>query len=235
MNEIDEYYIDKSNYEKAYEVNKKKIMKSGKMKHSSKEGIRRDVAKLKHHCTFCDSDQGMTFASVKTEDDKFRELSYTCNRKPDPCRKKTVKLLLGKHVDDLIQNDRDAYNAWVDTLLKAKYDMLFDYGSKVDLKNLTGHYTDLKELLTSSLEGSNGIKNDTTVRDKLRLLENQLRSLIDPRMGRGTEFKENIIKMVALETEIQSIKHPTVTMLGKEHAFDHPYTLDDLIFYNSID
>ena len=146
-----------------------------------------------------------------------------------------MKLLLGKHVDELIQNDRDAYNAWVDTLLKAKYDMLFDYGSKVDLKNLTGHYTDLKELLTSSLEGSNGIKNDTTVRDKLRLLENQLRSLIDPRMERGTEFKENIIKMVALETEIQSIKHPTVTMLGKEHAFDHPYTLDDLIFYNSID
>lgn len=233
VNEIDDYYVVKSKYEKKYDVNKSKISKSGKLRNLTKEQLRKEVLKLKHHCIFCDSDKGMTFTSVKSPDDTFRELSYTC-RKPEPCTNKTVKFLLGKHVDELIASDRDAYNEGVDSMLKAKYDLLFDYVVNNDLKTLTGNYNGLKDMLSTSLEESMAIKMNPEVRDKIRLLDNQLRTLVVTNVTQA-EIKEKFNKIVELENTMQSMKHPTLSILEKDYTFDHPYTLHDLFFYNSID
>jgi uncharacterized protein (DUF342 family) len=205
-------------------MNKTKMLKSGKLRNLTTQQLKKEVVKLKHQCIFCNSDQGMVFTYVKS--DIFRELSYSCN-KPQPCTTKKVKFLLGKQLDAVLLSDRAEYNDDIDTMLKTKYDLSFDYVANIDLKTLTENYKVSKEMLEYYLVQIDGVKNNPKKRDELHQLETQLNGLL------GAEPKTN--EIVALENRIQRIKHPTLTVLEKEYTFDHMYTLNDLFFYNSIE
>lgn len=239
LDKINQYYLDKSKYEKKYDAKRDKILKSGKSKLAKTTEIRN----LKYRCIDCNKEgkhlHGMRFTSKKINDDNARELSYTCNA-TTPCKKQfKVVFSIGKHVDDLITKDQEYYNNIVDVLLKKKYNLLFDYvdiDTYGNVKKITELYTEYKTNLADLLERSQVIKNNADVQQQLELWQTELRRCIDlPVVEDATLRNEKIKGIFRSENHLQSIKHPTVSFelanTTETFTFNHPYTLPELIVY----
>ena len=226
---MNEYYIAKSKYERLYNEAKKRIMGSDL---SKKEQIKK-ISNLKHTCIFCKSSEGMTFTSIKKNDDMVRELSYKCNKKPS-CKSETIEFIIGKHADEQITNLRIEYNNSVDVLLKTKYDVLFDYveSDPTIINTITDNYKITNEELKDTITSRNEIINNPELHEKLQKLYTELHRLID-----SESSDEKITGIFRLEDQIQKLKHSTMSFgpLNMTETFNHPYTLQDLVFYYSLD
>ena len=234
LDQINKYYVVKSKYEDNFNKKKKDILNSTKL---SKKDKTEKISKLKHVCVKCKRNKGMTFTSMKKEEGTIRELSYKCNNDPPCTLAGTVDVLISVHLDDLILSERAEYNQKVDFLLKNKYDLLFDYvRENTDaLKQIIEHFTISKENLSDALKINDSRKRDPKVREDLERLETRMRSLIDTTIDHDANFDEKfkaiITEINGLESEIQNIKHPTLSVepLTNKFTFNHTYTLNDLI------
>lgn len=220
INDLSKYYFAKNKYENNLKKKLKKLRETNKKINPSE---------IKIKCIFCKKDNGMTFSNKKDEDEHIRILSYTCNNKPS-CTTYTVKVPLCSTINHELTKFNKQYNDLYDIIMKSKYNILFNYITKINdfdiLKDNIIHYKNTIDTLTST---HNDIINSKERSQLLIELESKLsQAIIQSKTSTEPTIHRDIVD---INHQIRDLKYSQLEFPNLSNVdtiyFSKPYNIKD--------
>ena len=201
LEQVNEYYNLKKNYEKNIEKEKRNIINNEKLSLKEK---RYEYEQIKHKCINCKRPVGSIFSTKYDKDKDSRVLKASCGDRVNPCPFNIV-IVLGefdthstyiKEIEDIIKKDKTA-------IIMEKNKLLFGYISTEDaLKSF--------DKLKSNISEYTGLLSYeiTTYMD---IIENP-----DEKMKLNTKIQEAYILMANIKESISNFDHTNDTQFVKD-------------------